>query len=94
MARPWIGSLNFIFYFYFNQLAQKQFFTGVSKNTFSLKISQENVRNFIINLQVKGNAQFVQKVTFEALIDFKQNHYANRKCYKSCYFQKFVSLKL
>ena len=56
------------------------------KEYFSLKISQENFRNFIINLQVKGNAQFVQKVTFEPLIDFKQNHYANRKCYKSCYF--------
>ena len=24
---------------------------------------------------VKGNAQFVQKVIFEPLIDFKQNHY-------------------
>ena len=43
----------------------------LSKNV--LKISQENVRNFIINLQVKGNAQFFQKVTFEPLIDFKQN---------------------
>ena len=51
-----------------------------------LKISQENFRNFIINLQLKGNVQFVQKVTFDPLIDFKQNHYANRKCYKNCYF--------
>ena len=60
-----------------------------SKEYFSLKvlkISQENFNKFIINLQVKGNAQFVQKVTFEPLIDFKQNHYANRKCYKSRYF--------
>ena len=24
---------------------------------------------------LKGNAQFVQKVTFEPLMDFKQNHY-------------------
>ena len=39
---------------------------------FSLKISQEkNLCNFIINLQVKGNAQFVQKVTFEPLISNK-----------------------
>ena len=29
---------------------------------------------------IKGNAQFIQKVTFEPLIDFKQNHH------KSCYF--------
>ena len=60
------------------QLTQKKFFTGVSKNTSLekyLKISQENFSNFIINLQVQGNAQFVQKVTFEPLIDFKQNNY-------------------
>ena len=24
---------------------------------------------------IKGNAQFAQKVTFEPLMDFKQNHY-------------------
>ena len=24
---------------------------------------------------IKGNAEFVQKVTFEPLIDLKQNHY-------------------
>ena len=30
---------------------------------------------------IKGNAQFLQKVTFEPLIDFKQNHYGNWKCY-------------
>ena len=67
-------SSEFYLLFYFTQLAQKQFFTGVSKNT-SLqkfpKISQENFLNFIINLQVKGNAQFGQKVSFEPLIDFK-----------------------
>ena len=34
----------------------------------------------------KGNAQFVQKVTFEPLINFKQNHYGSWKYYKSCYF--------
>ena len=35
--------------------------------------------------QFKGNAQFVQKVTFEPLTDFKQNHYGSWKYYKSCY---------
>ena len=35
---------------------------------------------------IKGNAQFVQKVTFEPLMDFKQNHYGSWKYYKSCYF--------
>ena len=25
--------------------------------------------------QLKGNAQFAQKVTFEPFMDFKQNHY-------------------
>ena len=34
----------------------------------------------------KGNAQFVQKVTFEPLMDFKQKHYGSWKYYKSCYF--------
>ena len=84
----------FFIYFYFAQLAQKQFFTNVSKNTSLekyLNISQENFRNLIINLQVKGNAQFVQKVTFEPWIDFKQNHYVNRKCCKS---EKLLLLKL
>ena len=63
------------------------------KEYFSLKISKNFTRKlyykqfyFIVNLQVKGNAQFVQKVTFEPLIHFKQNHHTNRKCYKSCYF--------
>ena len=33
---------------------------------------------------IKGNAQFVQKVTFEPLMHFKQNW----KCYKSYYIFK------
>ena len=33
----------------------------------------------------KGNAQFVQKVTFEPSMDFKQNHCWSWKYYKSCY---------
>ena len=84
MVRPWIGPANFIFYFYF-----LFYFYRCFKEYFSLitlEISQENFHNFIINLQVKGNAQFVKKVTFEPLIDFKQNHYAKWKCYKNCYF--------
>ena len=36
--------------------------------------------------EFKGNTQFVQKVTFELLMDFKQNHYGNWKPYESCYF--------
>ena len=35
---------------------------------------------------LKGNAQFVQKVTFEPLMDFRQNHYESWKYYKSCCF--------
>ena len=86
MARPWIDSANFIFYlFLLCPVSSETVLHRCFKEYFSLKISQENFRNFIINLQVKGNAQFVQKVTFEPLIDFKQNYYANWKCYKSCY---------
>ena len=52
-------------------------------------LSQHQLRilfkTFMIS-QLKGNAQFFQKVTFEPLMDFKQNHYGNRKYYKSCYF--------
>ena len=29
------------------------------------------------NRNLKGNARFVQKLTFEILIDFKQNHYGS-----------------
>ena len=35
---------------------------------------------------VKGNAQFAQKVTFEYLMDFKQNHYLSLKYYESSFF--------
>ena len=34
----------------------------------------------------KGNAQFIQKMTFELLMDFKQNHHGCWKYSKSCYF--------
>ena len=54
----------------------------------------KNYRALISCTEVKGNAQFVQKVTFEPLINFKQNHYGSWKCYKSFYFLKFSSLKL
>ena len=47
-----------------------------------------------ILLQLKGNVQLVQKVTFEPLVDFKQNYYGSWKYQKSCYFQKFSSPKL
>ena len=68
----------------------------LSKNV--LKISQENVRNFIINLQVKGNAQFFQKVTFEPLIDFKQNmqigNVTKAATFKSSLHQTYKSVQL
>ena len=35
---------------------------------------------------LKGNAQLIQEVTYESLMDFKQNHYGNWKYYKNCYF--------
>ena len=41
----------------------------------------------------KGNAQFVQKVTFEPLDEFKKT-YGSWKYYKSCYFLKFSAPKL
>ena len=54
----------------------------------------KNYRALISCTEVKGNAQFVQKVTFESLINFKQDHYGSWKCYKSCYFLKFSVPKL
>ena len=45
----------------------------------SVEIEKKWAGNF------KGNAQFVQKVTFEPLIDSKQNHCGSWKYYKSCY---------
>ena len=38
--------------------------------------------NFIVK-KIKGNVQFVQKVTFEPLMYFKQNHDGSWKYYKS-----------
>ena len=37
-------------------------------------------------LILKGNAQFVLKVTFEPLMDSNQNHYGSWNYCKSCYF--------
>ena len=54
----------------------------------------KNYRALISCTDVKGNAQFVQKVTFESLINFKQDHYGSWKCYKSCYFLKLSVPKL
>ena len=47
-----------------------------------MKYHVSHVRIFTL----KGNAQFIQKVTFGPLMDFKQNHYGNWKYYKNCYF--------
>ena len=49
---------------------------------------------YLQNKKFKSNAQFVQKVTFKPLMNFKQNHYGSWKYYKSCYFQNFSSAKL
>ena len=43
---------------------------------------------------IKGNAQFIQKATFEPLTDYKQNHYGSWKYCRSCYFEKFSSPRL
>ena len=42
--------------------------------------------SLVVLRELKGNAQFVQKVTFEPLMDFIQNHYGSWKYYKTCYF--------
>ena len=41
---------------------------------------------------VKGNAQFVQKLTFEPLMDFKQNHYGSWEYNKSFYQEYYRAL--
>ena len=42
--------------------------------------------------KLKGHVQFVQKVIFEPLMDFKQNHYGSWKYYKSYTFKSFLHL--
>ena len=44
-----------------------------------------NLNRYIANI-LKRNAQFVQKVTFGPLMNFKQNHYGRWKYYKNFYF--------
>ena len=44
-----------------------------------------NLNKYIANI-LKRNAQFVQKETFGALMNFKQNHYGRWKYYKNFYF--------
>ena len=44
-----------------------------SINGMSIVIAQQK------NVLLQGNAQFVQKVSFEPLMDFKQNHYRSWK---------------
>ena len=45
-----------------------------------------NITQYEISFFIKGNAPFVQKVTFKPLMDFKQNYYGSWKYYKSCCF--------
>ena len=40
----------------------------------------------------KGNALFVQKLTFEPLMDFKQNHYGSWEYNKSFYQEYYRAL--
>ena len=40
-----------------------------------IKLNRANALLLTIRNPFKGNAQFVQKVTFEPLMDFKQSHY-------------------
>ena len=47
---------------------------------------EENVNPKRHKDDLKGNAQFVQKVTFEPLMKFKLNHFRNWKYYKNFYF--------
>ena len=68
-------------------------FKKINKNKWqieSLKSNHEIHKHFVsIDFEryvLKRNAQFFQKVTFEPLMDLKQNHYGNWKCFKSCYF--------
>ena len=51
-----------------------------------------NKADLVMYKLFKGNAQFVQRVNFESLMGFKQNHYGRWKYYKSCNF-KFFSPK-
>ena len=51
-------------------------------------------RNHPILFFIKGNTQFVQKVTFEPSIDSKQSYYGSWKYYKTWYFYKFSLSKL
>ena len=48
--------------------------------------NEKNNKNWFITHLFKGNAQFLQKVAFEPVLDLKQNHYGSWKYYKSCYF--------
>ena len=44
------------------------------------------------NFSIKGNTQFLEKVTFEPFMDFKQNHYRSRKYYKTAIFKSLIHL--
>ena len=74
-------------YLYFERFSVFSFiyFTRTSHKPLSLKLLDLQW-NLLKRLKekVKGHAQFVQKVTFEHLMDFKKNHYESWKYYKSC----------
>ena len=47
------------------------------------------IKHFV---DIKGNVQFVQKVTFEALMDIKQNHFRVGNIIKVATFKSFLHL--
>ena len=50
-------------------------FCEIFKNIFFYRTPLVAASKFKSGTLLKGNAQFVQKVTFEPLMGFKQNHY-------------------
>ena len=65
--------------------SQKIYFVLVDLSGFSY-LTPLNVKGKHSGCEFKGNAQFVQKVTFEPLMNFKRNHFGNWKYYKNFYF--------
>ena len=87
----WIREFYLLFLLY--PVSPETVFYRCFKEYFSLKISQENFRNFIINLQVKVNAQFVQKVTFEPSI-MQIGNVTKAATFKSLLHQTYKSVQL
>ena len=59
------------------------FLSASAKNLF-LQKSLDDL--FLTKIEKFRTTKIVQKVSFEPLMDFKQNHHGSWKYYKSCYF--------